>query len=168
MTENDFKTRFNNHKLSFRNRNHSHDTVLSKYIWDLKDNDTTYDIKWRIIKKANAYKGNSSRCNLCLSKKLCILTARDTILNKRSELLAKCRHENKFFATNHRKRYSNRPWISNFHPKTESCFQNFKSDDRLVRETPSYDSINFYPFHLYFALHIFMHWALLGKVKLHT
>ena len=36
MTENDFKTRFNNHKLSFRNRNHSHDTVLSKYIWELK------------------------------------------------------------------------------------------------------------------------------------
>ena len=83
--------------------------VLSKYIWDLNDNDTTYDIKWRIIKKANAYKGNSSRCNLCLSKKLCILTARDTILNKRSELLAKCRHENKSFATNHKTRYSNRP-----------------------------------------------------------
>ncbi|CAH3146262.1 unnamed protein product, partial [Porites lobata] len=62
MVENDFKTRFNNHKLSFRNQNHSHDTVLSKYIWELKNNDTTYDIKWCIIKMANAYKGNPSCC----------------------------------------------------------------------------------------------------------
>ena len=70
MTGNDFKTRFNNHKLSFRNQNHSHNTVLSKYIWELKDNDTIYDIKWHIIKRANTYKGNLSRCNLCLSEKL--------------------------------------------------------------------------------------------------
>ena len=61
MTENDFKTGFDNHKLSFRNQNHSHDTVLSTYIWELKDNDTTYVIKWRIIKRANAYKGKPSR-----------------------------------------------------------------------------------------------------------
>ena len=114
MVENDFKTRFNNHKLSFRNQNHSHDTVLSKYICELKNNDTTYDIKWCIIKTANAYKGNPSCCNLCLSEKLCILTAGDTILNKWSELVTKCHQENKFFAANHRKRCSNHPWISNF------------------------------------------------------
>ena len=99
---------------SFRNQNHSHDTVLSKYIWELKNNDTTYDIKWCIIKMANAYKGNPSCCNLCLSEKLCILTAGDTILNKWSELVTKCHQENKFFAANHRKRCSNHPWISNF------------------------------------------------------
>ena len=114
MVENDFKTRFNKHKLSFRNQNHSHDTVLSKYIWELKNNDTTYDIKWCIIKTANAYKGNPSCCNLCLSEKLCILTACDTILNKWSELVTKCHQENKFFAANHRMRCSNHPWISNF------------------------------------------------------
>ena len=114
MVENDFKTRFNNHKLSFRNQNHSHDTVLSKYIWELKNNDTKYDIKWCIIKMANAYKGNPSCCNLRLSEKLCILTAGDTILNKWSELVIKCHQENKFFAANHRKRCSNHPWISNF------------------------------------------------------
>ena len=51
MTENDFKTRYKNHKLSFNDRKHSHDTVLSRYIWELWDNDTNYDIKWRIIKK---------------------------------------------------------------------------------------------------------------------
>ena len=43
--------------------------------------------------------------------------------------------------------------ISNLKPKI--CFQNFQSDDRLVRETPSYNSINFYPFHLqYLCIYI--------------
>ena len=77
MTENDFKTRYNNHKLSFKDQKHSHDTVLSKHICDLRDSNTSYEIKWSVIKKANAYKGNPSRCNLCLSEKLYILTARD-------------------------------------------------------------------------------------------
>ena len=51
-------------------------------------------------------------------------------------------------------------WSSAFHESQISnlqlkiCFLNIWSDDRLVRETPSYNSINFYPFHLYFALHI--------------
>ena len=37
------------------------------------------------------------QCHLCLSEKLAILLAKpDTLLNKRSELVAKCRHRNKF------------------------------------------------------------------------
>ena len=123
MTENDFKTRFNNHNLSFRIRNHTHDTTFKIHLGTKGQRHN--NIKWRIIKRANAYKGNPSRCNLCLSEKLCILTGRDTLLNTRSELVIKCRHENKFFATNHRTRCSKRPWISNFHLKTEICFQNF-------------------------------------------
>ena len=51
MTEHEFKIRYNNHKLSFRDRKHSHATVLSKHIWDLKDSDTDYHINWRIIKR---------------------------------------------------------------------------------------------------------------------
>ncbi|KAL9966710.1 hypothetical protein ACROYT_G024826 [Oculina patagonica] len=101
MTEHEFKTRYNNHKLSFRDRKHSHATVLSKHIWHLKDSNTDYQINWRIIKRANAYKGNPSRCNLCLSEKLCILSARDvSLLNKKSELVTKCRHENKHLSSN--------------------------------------------------------------------
>ena len=81
----------------------THMTQCSQDISELRDNDTRYDIKWRILKKANTYIGNPSHCNLCLSEKLCILTACDvSLLNKRSELVTKCRHENKFFATNHR------------------------------------------------------------------
>ena len=44
MTEHEFKTRYNNHKLSFKDRKHSHDTVLSKHIWDLKDGNMDYKI----------------------------------------------------------------------------------------------------------------------------
>ena len=110
MTEKEFKTRYNNHKLSFKDRKHSHDTVFSKHIWDLKDENIDYTINWRIVKRARAYKGNPSRCNLCLSEKLCILTAKNaSLLNKKSELVTKCRHENKFFmTTNQKKRRSNR------------------------------------------------------------
>ena len=107
MTERELKTRYNNH----RDRTHSHATVLSKHIWDLKDSDTDYQLNWRIIKRANGYRGNPSRCNLCLSEKLCILSARDvSLLNKKSELVTKFRHENKFFTTsNQKRRRSNRP-----------------------------------------------------------
>ena len=110
LTEHSFKTRYNNNKLSFKHRKHSHDTVLSKYIWDLKDDNTDFSIKWSIITRASSYRGNPSRCNLCLMEKLCILSAdRSTLLNKRSELVTKCRHENKFYAANQQQDRSNRP-----------------------------------------------------------
>ena len=99
MTEHSFKTRFNNYKVSFKHRKHSHDIVLSKYIWDLKDSDTDLSIKWSIVTRARSYRGNPSRCYLCLMEKLCILSAdKSTLLKKRSELITKCRHENMFCA----------------------------------------------------------------------
>ena len=84
--------------------------VLSKHIWDLKDGNIDYKINWHIIKRASAYIGKPSRCNLCLAEKLCILTAQNaSLLNKKSELVTKCRHKNKFFmATNQKKHPSNR------------------------------------------------------------
>ena len=100
-TEHSFKTRFNNHKISLKYRKHSHNTCLSKYVWELKDKGTDHEIKWSILKRAKLYSGKPSRCNLCLAEKLCILTAdRSVLLNKRSELITKCRHENKFYAAN--------------------------------------------------------------------
>ena len=34
-----FKLRYNNHNNTFRKAKHKNSTFLSKYIWDLKDND---------------------------------------------------------------------------------------------------------------------------------
>ena len=72
-------------------------------IWDLKDNNVKHSIKWSILKRSTPYKGGSIRCNLCLAEKLSILTAeKSSLLNKRSELITKCRHVNKFLAANHK------------------------------------------------------------------
>ena len=45
ISEKEFKSRRNNHSMSFRNRTHGNDTELSKYIWSLKDIKKTFDIK---------------------------------------------------------------------------------------------------------------------------
>jgi len=48
-------------------------------------------------KMAKPYAGGENRCQLYLLEKLAILQADlDTLFNKRSELIAKCRHTNKF------------------------------------------------------------------------
>ena len=54
-----------------------------------------------VLKRASAYKGSATQCNLCLAEKFCILTAdKQPLLNRRSELISKCRHESKFYAEN--------------------------------------------------------------------
>ena len=36
LAESEFKTSYNNHKLSFKNRKYASKTALSNYVWDLK------------------------------------------------------------------------------------------------------------------------------------
>ena len=86
MTEHSFKTRFNNHKVSFKHRKHLHDSALSKYIWDLKDSDTDFSIKWSIVTHVRSYRGNLSCCYLCLMEKLCILSADKSINTSQHEI----------------------------------------------------------------------------------
>ena len=88
---------------SFINQKHENSTSLSKYIWELKRADVNYDIKWSILRRAEAYVAGSSKWNLCQAEKLCIVNAdKRKLLNKRSELISKCRHENKFYACNYK------------------------------------------------------------------
>ena len=103
LTEGTFKKRFTQHKQSFRNQKYANSTELSKYIWELKDKNKDYDIQWTIITSAKAYNNISKRCDLCLTEKLHIMKGNnDSLLNKRSELISKCRHENKFYLMNNR------------------------------------------------------------------
>ena len=114
--------------------NTSGTTVLSKYIRDLKDSDTDFSIKWSIVTRAISHRGNPSRCYLCLMEKLCILFSdKSTLLNKRSELITKCRHENKFYPANQKRdRFTHPPWVSlNLIPPPFTA----QSDDRFVLET---------------------------------
>ena len=74
-----------------------HPTELSRLVWRLKDEGHIPVIKWSIVCNAKPYSSGAMHCQLCLAEKLTILWADpDTMLNKRSELVAKCRHRNKY------------------------------------------------------------------------
>ena len=107
LTEGTFKQRYTQHKLSFRNRKYTNSTELSKHIWKLNDAKKNYAINWSITTSASPYSNISKRCNLCLTEKLFILKAdKASLLNKRSELISKCRHENKFYLANNKSQIS--------------------------------------------------------------
>ena len=101
LTENSFKTRFANHKSSFRDPNKRLSTELSKHIWHLKDSKLEFKITWKILKQAVPFNPASNRCNLCLWEKYFIICRPDlATLNKRNELVTSCRHESKFLLSN--------------------------------------------------------------------
>ena len=64
--EGEFKSRYNNHKQSFRNISHINDMELFKYLWNLKANETDYHLKWSIKLYASQYKCDTRRSDLCL------------------------------------------------------------------------------------------------------
>ena len=86
--------RYSNHTKLFRNRNYETDTELSKYIWRLKDQNKTFNIKWSIFKKSLGYNPASKSCNLCILEKLviCNFKEKDRLINKRLGIVSKCRH----------------------------------------------------------------------------
>ena len=88
-----FKKRLAVHKHSFVNREREVDTCLSKYIWQLKDENKNFDIKWTLHRKAYPYQCGTRKCDLCLTEKLEILKSDPKCtLNKRSEIMNKCLH----------------------------------------------------------------------------
>lgn len=94
LTEPTFKIRFGNHKKSFKNRAYETETMLSRYMWQLKDKGLTYNIKWKILKYSKAYSPITQTCRLCFDEKMLILkhSSDPAFLNKRDELFNKCRH----------------------------------------------------------------------------
>ena len=95
-TATSWKTRYYNHQSSFKLRRLSSSTTLSNYIWQLKDTGVQYDIKWSIIKSVPEYSKESKRCLLCLSEKTLILYEdKQYLINKRNEIMNKCRHRKK-------------------------------------------------------------------------
>ena len=73
------------------------ETELSKHVCNLKDHGLDNNLSWEIHKTASQYQCGSKRCDLCLSEKVSIICAdSDILLNKRTELISKCRHRHKF------------------------------------------------------------------------
>ena len=52
-SDGEFQFRYSNHTKSFRNRGYEHETELSKHIWELKDNNTEFYLKWSIVAYAS-------------------------------------------------------------------------------------------------------------------
>ena len=96
LCETTFKQRYGSHKSSFNNERYRNNTTLSAEYWRIKDNNFTPSVNWRVIRKAAAYTPETKKCRLCLSEKTEIACYPDTnLLNKRSEVIAKCRHRRK-------------------------------------------------------------------------
>ena len=75
-------------------------TELSKRVWEIQLRYFVPKIKWSIIDHARPLANGLGRCNLCLTEKYHIIMSNAALLNKRSELVSKCRHENKFLLMN--------------------------------------------------------------------
>ena len=51
LTENEFKTRLNLHKSSFKLEHKRTSTALSDPVWKLKNKNINFNIKWEVVKK---------------------------------------------------------------------------------------------------------------------
>ena len=86
------------------NTRYSNKSTLSSYMWHLKSvSSETRHLKWSVLRCVPPYSNISKKCLLCLYEKLEIVTYQNQkeLLNKRSELLCKCRHANKFLLKNY-------------------------------------------------------------------
>ena len=92
-----FKDRCTNHKWDVKCIKYQYNTELTKYIWNLKNNSIKYNIQCKVVDKVYG-NANPTMCKLCLTEKLWIINHinDNNILNKKSELINKCRHLNRF------------------------------------------------------------------------
>ena len=98
LTENSFKTRLANHKTSFNSFDKRNATKLSNYVWELKNRNIHYTIKWKLLKRAKPYNCASNRCNLCLwEKDFIICKPKMATLSKRNDLVSACSHKKNSF-----------------------------------------------------------------------
>ena len=88
-------------QISSRNHDYENKTELSKHIWQLKRYGIEFNLKWSIAAYATPYRCATRRCDLCLTEKYIIARAnQNNLLNKRTELMSKCRHRNKYILKN--------------------------------------------------------------------
>ena len=68
-----------------------------KYIWRCKGAGLNPTVSWEIVRHAPVYNSGNRVCQLCLEEKYQILISNcANTLNKRSEIINKCRHRAKF------------------------------------------------------------------------
>ena len=102
LTEHTFKDRLYKDNNSFKYESRRNSTELSNFIWGKRKEKINVDLDWIILDKAKPYPPASKKCMLCLTEKYHIIFSTKNLLNKRNELVTKCRHENKFYLVNYK------------------------------------------------------------------
>ena len=89
---NTFKDRYYGHNRSLSSKANKQ-TTLSNYVWELRDNNTPYQLKWTILDKAKKFNPITNKCRLCLKEMFYICYKPETAsLNSRSEIYGWCKH----------------------------------------------------------------------------
>ena len=101
VTGNTFKKRWDGHKTDMRNSKYRNSTRLSIHVWDLKDANKEFDLKWKIIDRSTAFNPITRKCRICLKEKFQIMYNREgSTLNKRHEIFNSCRHRTQKLLSN--------------------------------------------------------------------
>ena len=104
LTANKFKDRWYQHRYDFNNETKRESTELSKHIWNKKNKQENYKITWKILKKVTKLNNGNKMCRLCITEASIIMKGKKGQLNKRNEIMNKCRHQNKFLLKNWKER----------------------------------------------------------------
>ena len=76
------------------NRRYGNETTLSKFVWNLKDNNIDHDLTWKILDRAQPYNPIQDICNLCLLEKYYLIFKPETgALNENEEINRYCLHK---------------------------------------------------------------------------
>ena len=75
-------------------------------MWQLKNNNFYYSIKWSIASKVYGH-ANPLSCKLCLMEKYWIIKYFDdpNLSNKKSKVISQCRHQNQILLMNIKRQY---------------------------------------------------------------
>ena len=66
-------------------------------MWQIKGSDYYQKAEWKIVKKCVLYNLQTKRCLLCLNEKLETDAYKEhNLINKRNEIVSKCRHQLKY------------------------------------------------------------------------
>ena len=88
----EWKARYGNHKTNFKHSAQRSKTTLAGHVWELKDKGVDFNMKWKILKRAQPFTPSSKMCRLYLTEKVMIIHTGSS-LNKRTEFFSSCRHK---------------------------------------------------------------------------
>ena len=81
----------------FNHEKHKNDKQLSNELWKIKASKEEPVLVWKGLGQHQPYNVNTKRCLLYLNEKLQIAVFRgNNMLNKQTEVISKCRQENKY------------------------------------------------------------------------